>query len=115
MVLIFGVALIGGAIFYYFERSQKKLNEQKIANYVDDIKNAKNHSLEERGQKIEELLQTNGYRLEKREKGYLKFSKKDISIGLLVFYFGFLGVGVLIYLVYFYFFKKMEIKEIHYQ
>jgi hypothetical protein len=114
MVLIFIVALVGGAIFYYFERSQKKVNEQKIASYVDDIKNAKNHSVEERGKKLEELLQTNGYRLEKREKGYLCFSKKDMSIGLLVFSFGFLGVGVVVYLVYYYFFKKVQIKEIYY-
>ena len=103
MLLLFPI----GFYFYFFVERKEKPKYQKI---FDDFqekisKNSKLSSIQKQEQ-FQDMLLKNGYTLKEVNSTKIIGEKRILSMSLLAMSLGLFYIGVLVYLVYFYYFEK---------
>ena len=103
MLLIFPI----GLYFYLFVEKKEKPKYQKIFDdFQEKIAQSNKLSNEEKIEQFQEMLVQNGYVLRETNSNEVVGEKRILSMSLLAMSLGVFYVGILIYLVYFYYFQK---------
>lgn len=101
MIFLFPI----GLAFYLYERKHMVQYQATFDNYIDNINKNKTINANEKCQKIRLMLEKNSYHISRIENG-IKGEKKIFFAGILMMGMGAGGVGAIIYMVYYFFFKK---------
>lgn len=109
MLLLFLIVGIAGAIVFFMEQKNRKANELQFDEFVRGVKTNESLTPEEKREHIKNLYTLNGFKLVQANHKSVTVSKKYFSLGAAMMWFGLLGVGVVVYLVYL-FFKRPEVK-----
>ena len=104
-VLVWFALPIGIYTILYEVKSKKKYNALFEDFYQKTIKNSK-LSQNEKHSLILQLLERNGYELIEENERKIVGEKKILSLGWIILSIGFIYVGVLFYLFYYYFMQK---------
>jgi len=115
MFLLFLVVVIIGFAFYVNEQKNKKENENKSEEFIKEVRANDNLDKVEKRTHIEDMYRFNGFGIIKSDNKSLTVSKKYFSIGAAMMWFGFFGAGLFVYLAYYIFFKKPEIKTVFFK
>ena len=103
MLLLFPI----GFYFYFFVEKKEKPKYQKIFDdFQEKIAKSSKFSNEEKLEQFQEMLVQNGYVLRERNSIEVVGEKRILSMSILAMSLGVFYVGILIYLVYFYYFQK---------
>jgi hypothetical protein len=114
MMLLFLIVGIAGAFVYYLELKNKKENEARFDLFVRQVQQSGELSEEEKREHIKNLYLLNGFNMIRQDSNSLTVSKKYFSLGAAMMWFGLLGIGVLVYLLYLPF-KRPEVKIVFYK
>jgi hypothetical protein len=109
MILLLWIALVVGAIFLFKEHRDRLENRRNFKAWLHHLDDA---PLEERREAAYQLYFRNGYEVDVIDDRTLEARKRHFSFGWALIGFGFLGVGLLIYLLWYYRFQKPEITRI---
>jgi len=111
MMLLFVILSVFGLILYYKEMANRRENEARFAEFVREVKAKDNLTVEEKKEHIRSLYELNGYRIVRLDMHSVTVSKKFFSLGALLMWTGILGVGALIYVLY-YLVKKPDVEVV---
>jgi len=109
MVLLFVIVGIAGAFVYFMELKNKKENEQKFDAFVEQVKHNGELNDTQKQEHIKNLYLFNGFKLIAQDAVSLTVSKKYFSLGAGMMWFGLLGIGIVVYIIYT-IFKRPEVK-----
>jgi hypothetical protein len=102
-----------GLYFYIFvERKNRPEYEKVFDDFQKRISQNTRLSNENKLLRFKTMLSNNDYRITFEDKVNIKAEKKIFSISLLMMSLGIFFIGVVMYLVYFYFFQKAH--QVHY-
>jgi uncharacterized membrane protein YukC len=104
-VLVWFALPIGIYTIIFELKSKKKYNALFEDFYQKTIKSNR-LSQEEKHAHILQLLKSNGYELVEEHEHKIVGEKKILSLGWIILGIGFIYVGVIFYLLYFYFIQK---------
>jgi hypothetical protein len=114
MLLLFLIVGIAGAAVFFMEQKNRKENEQQFAEFVRGVKANDDLTQEEKREHIKNLYLLNGFKLVQTNHKSVTVSKKYFSLGAAMMWFGVVGIGVIVYLVYL-LFKRPEVKIIFFE
>jgi len=89
-----------------FERKSKKKYDALFENFYQKTINNKNLSQKEKHTLMLQLLHKNGYKLVEENPNRMTGEKKILSLGWIILGIGFIYIGVMFYLIYYYFIQK---------
>ena len=104
-VLIWFAIPIGIYTIIFELKSKKKYNALFENFYQKSIHNPK-LSQKEKHNLMVKLLQKNGYEIIKEDSNLVVGEKRVLSLGWIILGIGFLYIGVIFYIAYYYFFQK---------
>ena len=104
-VLVWFALPIGIYTIIFELKSKKKYNALFEDFYQKTIK-SNNLSQKEKHAQILQLLKRNGYEVTEESKNKIIGEKKILSLGWIILTIGFIYVGVIFYLLYYYFIQK---------
>jgi len=104
-VLVWFALPIGIYTIIFELKSKKKYNALFEDFYQKTIKSNKLSQKEKHAQ-ILQLLKRNGYEVTEESKNKIIGEKKILSLGWIILTIGFIYVGVIFYLLYYYFIQK---------
>lgn len=106
-VLLLLIAALAGIIVLVKERQQHRENLHKMQSYVENVVSDASLLDREKMTRIIDLCRLNGYKVEDLKAQRLTAEHRDFSLGAALLWFSLGGVGMVIYLVY-YFIKNPE-------
>lgn len=109
MILILWIAFVAGVIFLIKERGDRRENERRFAEWLHRYKDA---TLAERREAVHQLYFHNGYTVVEIDDRTLEVSRRHFSFGWALITFSFLAVGLLLYLLWHYWFQNPEVIRI---
>jgi uncharacterized membrane protein YukC len=89
-----------------FEKKSKKKYDALFEEFYQKTLNNKKFSQKEKHDLMLQLLERNGYNLIEETPNKIIGEKKILSLGWILLGIGFIYIGVLFYLVYYYFIQK---------
>ncbi|SFV57966.1 hypothetical protein MNB_SV-13-970 [hydrothermal vent metagenome] len=96
-----------GLYFYFFvERKNNKEYQDTFDDFQRDIRASRRLSQEEKMEDFKLMLMNNEYKIIREDEMSIEGEKKIFSMSLFTMSVGFFYVGVVIYLLYFYYFQK---------
>ncbi|WP_457594257.1 hypothetical protein [Hydrogenimonas sp.] len=101
------IAAAAGIVVLVYEKRQKEENLQKLQNYVFTVVGDGGLSENQKLRRIMDLFSENNYKIEDVKGGRIVVSRREFSVGAALLWFSVGGVGLLIYLIY-YFLKKPD-------
>jgi hypothetical protein len=99
-------ALPIGIYTIIFELKSKKKYNALFEDFYQKTINSNKLSQKEKHSHMLQLLRSNGYEVLEESKERVVGEKKILSLGWIIFSIGFVYVGVVFYLLYFYFIQK---------
>lgn len=112
MFFLFLIIAIAGAVFYFYEQKNKQENERKMDEFVKEVLSNPSLNATQKKGYIKDAFLFNGFDIIKSDDKSITVSKKYFSIGACMMWFGLLGFSTLIYIAYYFLFKKPEIKTL---
>ena len=111
MMLLFLILSIFGLVLYFKEIKNRQENEARFQEFVREVKSKSSLTLEEKKEHIRNLYELNGFRIIRGDAHSVTVAKKYFSLGALLMWSGILGVGAVIYVIY-YLAKKPDVEVI---
>ncbi len=108
--MILWIALIVGVIFVFKERRDRLENQRRFKEWLHRLDEA---PLQERREAAYQLYFQNGYEVDVLDERTLEVKKRHFRFGWALTGFGLLGVGLVVYLIWYYWFQKPEITRVH--
>ena len=106
------VAALAGVVVLLYEKRLREENLAKLQAYVTKVVHDDQLLEREKMTRILDLFRENRYKIEDMKEGTLIVSRREFSIGAALIWFALGGVGLLIYLAYF-FVKKPETLHVY--
>lgn len=109
MILLLWIALIAGVIFLFKERRDRRENQRRFKEWLHHLMDA---PLRERREAAYQLYFQNGYDVDVIDDRTIEVKKRHFSFGWSLIGFGFLGAGLILYLIWHFWLQKPEITRI---
>jgi len=106
LALLIWFAIPIGIYTLLFEKKSKKKYDKLFEDFYQKTLHNKRLSSEEKHTLILQLLEKNGYELVEEEHHKIIGEKKILSLGWIILGVGFLYIGVIFYVIYYYFIQK---------
>ncbi|BBG65214.1 hypothetical protein NNO_0511 [Hydrogenimonas sp.] len=99
------IAAAAGVVVLIYEIKLREENLRKLKNYLAGLVHDGTLTDREKLRRVIELFSENGYAIDDMKSGFMVVSRREFSVGAALLWFAVGGVGLLIYLIY-YFLKK---------
>jgi hypothetical protein len=97
---------IGLYVYFGKEKKDKKTYQSVFDDFEQKTLNRKNLNNQEKIELFEQMLEQNGYKVVSVTETSVKAQKKILSLGLMMIGVGIYIVGLLLYLLYYFYFQK---------
>jgi len=114
MLVLFVIIGVAGVFVFFLEQKNRKENEAKFDEFVQGVKANGDLSDDEKKEHIRNLYTLNGFSIVQMNHASITVSKKYFSLGAAMMWFGILGVGIVVYLIYL-LLKRPEVKIIFFK
>ena len=114
MLVLFLIVGVAGVFVFFMEQRNRKENERQFDDFVRGVKANDTLSTEEKKEHIKNLYLFNGFKLIQVNHKSVTVSKKYFSLGAAMMWFGLLGIGVVVYIM-FLVFKRPEVKIVFFE
>ena len=97
---------IGLYTYFVIEKKNKKEYQKVFDDFQEDISSQEKISSDEKLEQFIQMLVINGYKIKEESSHKVEGEKKVLSMGLMMIGTGFYFIGLIVYLLYFYFMQK---------
>ena len=103
MLLMFPIGLY---VYYGVEKKDKRVYQSVFDNFYSETLNSKNLTEHEKIIRFEQMLDQNGYKIVEVTDRKVVAQKKILSMGLMMIGIGIYFIGLLVYLLYYFYLQK---------
>lgn len=112
LLMLFALPI--GILFFWTDKKQQKINKEVAERFIDEVKGNKGLSDAQKLDHIKKMFELNSFRIESSGSTSLIATRKHLNLGAAILSFALVPfyVGVLIFILWFIFFKKPERWEV---
>lgn len=114
MLVLFLIVGIAGVFVFFMEQKNRRENERQFDEFVRGVKANDELTPEEKKEHIKNLYLFNGFKMVQANHKSITVSKKQFSLGAAMMWFGLVGIGLIVYLI-FVLFKRPEVKIVFFE